>query len=124
MKVATWNVNSLNVRLGHLLQWLKSMPVGAVAYLFFPIDAIPDVIPVLGQLDDVAVVLLGFRLFIEFCPANVVEEHMRTLTGKTDDWEVEKPTTKRAASTESDDIETTVIDGTFSEVPNEAPKSE
>jgi len=103
--------------------WLKAMPVGAVAYLFFPVDAIPDVIPVLGQLDDVAVVLLGFRIFIEFCPAHVVEEHMRTLTGKTD-WEVEKSTTKRAASTESDEIETTVIDGTFSETPNETPKSE
>lgn len=30
MKVATWNVNSLNVRLGHLLQWLKAEPIDVV----------------------------------------------------------------------------------------------
>ena len=27
MKIATWNVNSLKVRLPHLLQWLESNPV-------------------------------------------------------------------------------------------------
>jgi exodeoxyribonuclease-3 len=30
LKVATWNVNSLNVRLGHLLQWLKGEPIDIV----------------------------------------------------------------------------------------------
>jgi exodeoxyribonuclease-3 len=30
VKVATWNVNSLNVRLGHLLQWLKDDPIDIV----------------------------------------------------------------------------------------------
>jgi exodeoxyribonuclease III len=30
MKVATWNVNSLTVRLGHLLEWLKTEPVDIV----------------------------------------------------------------------------------------------
>jgi exodeoxyribonuclease-3 len=30
VKVATWNVNSLNVRLGHLVQWLKSEPIDIV----------------------------------------------------------------------------------------------
>jgi exodeoxyribonuclease III len=30
LKVATWNVNSLNVRLGHLLQWLKAEPIDIV----------------------------------------------------------------------------------------------
>ncbi len=30
MKVATWNVNSLNVRLGQLLDWLKSDPIDIV----------------------------------------------------------------------------------------------
>ncbi|MFL6707114.1 MAG: exodeoxyribonuclease III, partial [Massilia sp.] len=27
MKIATWNVNSLKVRLSHLLQWLANNPV-------------------------------------------------------------------------------------------------
>src|SRR5882757_3176770 len=30
MKVATWNVNSLNVRLGQLLEWLQAKPVDIV----------------------------------------------------------------------------------------------
>jgi exodeoxyribonuclease-3 len=30
LKVATWNVNSLNVRLGHLLQWLKGEAIDIV----------------------------------------------------------------------------------------------
>jgi exodeoxyribonuclease III len=30
VKVATWNVNSLNVRLGHLVQWLQSEPIDIV----------------------------------------------------------------------------------------------
>lgn len=35
--------------------------LGAAAYLFSPIDAIPGIIPVLGQLDDLLVVLLAIR---------------------------------------------------------------
>lgn len=104
--------------------WLKSMPVGAIAYLFLPIDAIPDVIPILGQLDDVAVLLLGFRMFIEFCPSAVVEEHMKTLTGKSEGWDVDKAEPKPSRAPESDEIETTVIDGTFSETPKDTPKDE
>lgn len=30
MKLATWNVNSLNVRLGHVLDWLQANPVDAL----------------------------------------------------------------------------------------------
>jgi exodeoxyribonuclease-3 len=30
MKLATWNVNSLNVRLGHVVDWLKANPVDAL----------------------------------------------------------------------------------------------
>ncbi|MEZ5652411.1 MAG: exodeoxyribonuclease III [Burkholderiaceae bacterium] len=31
MKIATWNVNSLNVRLGHVLDWLAAEPVDILA---------------------------------------------------------------------------------------------
>ncbi len=104
--------------------WIKSLPVGAITYLFLPTDIVPDVIPILGQLDDVAVVLIGMRMFIELAPAYVVEEHMRTLTGRTEGWEVEKDKSapKRRAADDSDDLETTVIDGTYSETPSEPGK--
>jgi uncharacterized membrane protein YkvA (DUF1232 family) len=40
---------------------------------------IPDIIPVLGQADDVVVLMMGLRLFFEFAPATVVQEHLQKL---------------------------------------------
>ncbi len=54
---------------------------GVIFYVLLPLDIIPDVIPVLGQLDDLAVVFFGIRFFIEMCPADVVMEHRRALEG-------------------------------------------
>ena len=34
MKIASWNVNSLNVRLPHVLQWLENHPVDVLALQF------------------------------------------------------------------------------------------
>lgn len=46
----------------------KVIPVLALLYLISPIDAIPDFIPGLGQLDDLGVVLLAMELFLRLCP--------------------------------------------------------
>ncbi len=55
---------------------LKMMaPVAALAYFIMPIDLLPDFIPVLGQLDEVAIVLLLMRLFISLAPPEVVAEY-------------------------------------------------
>jgi len=63
----------------------QKLVLGAMAaYLAFPLDIIPDFIPVLGQLDDVAVLLLGLDWFIRNAPPDVVEEHM-TRIAKHDD---------------------------------------
>jgi uncharacterized membrane protein YkvA (DUF1232 family) len=35
--------------------WAKSTIVGALAYFISPIDAVPDILPVLGYMDDAAV---------------------------------------------------------------------
>ncbi len=94
--------------------WLKAMPIGSLAYLFVPIDAVPDVIPILGQLDDLAVLLLGMRLFVEFCPADAVAEHMQTLTGHSAEWKV-KGEGKQPAGNDEEKMETTVIEGTYTE---------
>lgn len=57
---------------------------GIAAYLVFPIDIIPDFIPVIGELDDLAVLILGLDWFIRNAPADVVEEHMARIA-KDDD---------------------------------------
>lgn len=62
----------------------KLILAGIGAYLFFPIDLIPDFVPVLGQLDDLAVVLLGLDLFIRSAPADIVEEHLAKISQDTD----------------------------------------
>jgi uncharacterized membrane protein YkvA (DUF1232 family) len=62
----------------------KLILVGIGAYLIFPIDLIPDFVPVLGQLDDLAVVLLGLDLFIRSAPADIVEEHLAKIAQDKD----------------------------------------
>ncbi len=54
-----------------------------ILYVLSPLDLIPDVLLGLGQLDDVAVIFLGVRFFIEMCPPDVVMEHRRALAGET-----------------------------------------
>ncbi len=57
------------------------IPVLAGLYVLSPVDLIPDVIPVVGQLDDLAVVALAIRLFIALAPPAVVAEHRANLAG-------------------------------------------
>jgi uncharacterized membrane protein YkvA (DUF1232 family) len=60
--------------------FLKLLPVGALIYLVSPIDLIPGaVLPVIGALDDAAVLWLGATLFVALCPDEVVQEHMNAL---------------------------------------------
>jgi uncharacterized membrane protein YkvA (DUF1232 family) len=64
--------------------WLKIIPVAGVAYLLSPLDIIPDImLPVIGELDDAAILWLTNYLFIELCPPDVVREHVRVLNANT-----------------------------------------
>lgn len=65
--------------------WLKLIPVAGLVYLISPVDLIPDVVfPVIGELDDLAVLWLTNHFFIEFCPPDVVREHVRSLVSNAD----------------------------------------
>jgi uncharacterized membrane protein YkvA (DUF1232 family) len=59
---------------------LKLMPVAALIYLISPVDLAPGLaFPVIGALDDAAVLWLGFTLFTSLCPDEVVQEHIKAL---------------------------------------------
>ncbi len=60
--------------------FLKLLPIGALIYLVSPVDLLPGaVLPVIGALDDAAVLWLGATLFVSLCPDDVVQEHMNAL---------------------------------------------
>jgi len=64
--------------------WVKIIPLGGLLYLLSPIDLVPGfVIPGLGQVDDVVVLLLALKTFIDLSPPGVVREHLEQLFGKT-----------------------------------------
>src|SRR5580765_3127030 len=53
----------------------KLLPLLAVLYVIFPLDFVPDLIPVLGQLDDLGVIVIGMEAFLHICPADAVAFH-------------------------------------------------
>ncbi len=53
----------------------KALPLLAAAYVISPLDFIPDVIPVLGQIDDLGILLISIEGFIKLCPADAVVFH-------------------------------------------------
>lgn len=65
--------------------WQKAIPVAAALYLVSPLDLVPDFLPVLGQLDDLAVLLAGLRLFRSLAPPALIEEHLAAIDGEVVD---------------------------------------
>ena len=54
---------------------VKLLAGSVVAYALSPIDLIPDLIPVLGYLDDLVIVPLGLLLVRRLIPAELFAEH-------------------------------------------------
>jgi uncharacterized membrane protein YkvA (DUF1232 family) len=41
---------------------------------------LPDFLIGVGQLDDLAVILGGLKLFLRLCPGEVVQEHLKAIS--------------------------------------------
>jgi len=66
--------------------FLKLLPIASIAYLISPVDLAPGVVfPVIGVLDDAAILWIGSTLFVELCPPVVVKEHMDELQSNLDE---------------------------------------
>lgn len=64
---------------------LKALLAAGLAYVVTPVDVIPDVLPIVGQADDLTVLLLVLDLFINNAPAEVRREHAERARNGTAD---------------------------------------
>jgi uncharacterized membrane protein YkvA (DUF1232 family) len=55
--------------------WLKVVPLLALGYVFWPIDIVPDFLPLAGEVDDLAVVIVALEAFLRLCPQYAVTFH-------------------------------------------------
>ena len=87
----------------------QKLVLGAVAgYLVFPIDIIPDFIPVLGQLDDLGVLIFGLDFFIRNAPKEVVEEHMGRIARNDDELKHDLERAQGVLSNRATDLRATL----------------
>lgn len=54
---------------------MKAVPLVAALYLVSPLDLVPDFIPLLGQADDLSVIVVALAGFLRLCPAAIVAFH-------------------------------------------------
>lgn len=54
----------------------KAPLIGAIGYGLSPIDLVPGIVPVLGQLDDMVVLLGALRLTLDRTSSDVANEHL------------------------------------------------
>lgn len=80
--IRTWKELRLILRLmgdSRVSKFWKLLPLLGVAYLLSPVDLIPGFLPVIGQLDDLGLLLLGINLFARIAPEDVALEYKREL---------------------------------------------
>ncbi|MCY3808875.1 MAG: YkvA family protein [Gemmatimonadetes bacterium] len=62
--------------------WARKIIMGALAYLVLPVDAVPDFLPVVGQVDDLAVLAAAFAIVL----VHIKPEHRRAAEEKMEEW--------------------------------------
>jgi len=72
--------------------------MGAAAYLASPIDLVPGIIPVAGQLDDAAVGLLALRFALRGLPQAAQAAHLGAVDVSLADIESDLATVRHSAS--------------------------
>ena len=60
----------------------KLVVPAALFYVASPLDLVPDLIPIVGQVDDIGILVLGVLAFIKLCPRHLVAEHEAALDGQ------------------------------------------
>lgn len=71
--------------------YLKLLPFLSLAYLVFPADLIPDIFPIIGQVDDLAVIVALSKVFIQLSPQEVVQAHLDSIREEDGTVVIEQP---------------------------------
>lgn len=71
-----------DVRLAWRVMWdarvplrIRAIPFLAMLYIVSPLDFVPGFVPIIGQIDDLAVLLISVNAVLKLAPSGVVEEH-------------------------------------------------
>ena len=77
----TWRLyrDSRTPRAAKVLLWL------ALVYVVWPLDLIPDFIPILGQLDDLVVLIAFVLIAVWLIPPRLYDEHYLLVFGRPHD---------------------------------------
>jgi uncharacterized membrane protein YkvA (DUF1232 family) len=59
--------------------YLKLLPAAGFIYFLIPTDLLPDLFPVLGQVDDLAILMASSKVFIELSPPQLVAHYLRLM---------------------------------------------
>lgn len=79
--------------------WKKLIPFFGFLYVIMPIDIIPDFLVVVGQLDDLGIIIFSMQIFERAIDPMIVEEHRAALEGRapenlvitTEDYTISSP---------------------------------
>lgn len=59
--------------------WRKAIPLLALVYVLSPLDFIPDALPLIGELDDLMLLVLALECFVRVCPREPVLFHQAAI---------------------------------------------
>jgi uncharacterized membrane protein YkvA (DUF1232 family) len=59
--------------------YVKALPFAGLVYVLSPLDFLPDIIPILGQLDDLGIAIMGLKAFLRLAPSEAVAFHRQEI---------------------------------------------
>ncbi|MGQ0646641.1 MAG: YkvA family protein [Gemmatimonadaceae bacterium] len=72
------------LRDSRVAKWDRFLVVGSIVYLFSPFDILPDIIPIVGQIDDLFLVVMSLSRMFDRASREVTLSHWSREPGELD----------------------------------------